>query len=129
MDPSVSAPAPADPRRELGDYGEALAARFLRERGMSILARNWRCEIGEIDLVARDGACLVVVEVKTRRGSRFGLPVEAVTWSKLLRLRRLAAAWLRDSPAGTESVRIDVVGVLVPPGEPPRIHHVRGVGS
>ncbi len=129
MDPSPTPVPPVDHRRELGHYGEALAARFLRERGMNILARNWRCATGEIDLVARDGGCLVVVEVKTRRGSRFGLPVEAVTWAKLVRLRRLAAAWLREHPDGTESVRIDVVGVLVPPGERPRIHHVRGVGS
>ena len=61
---------------------------------MQVLDRNWRCEHGEIDLVALDGDCLVVCEVKTRRSTAFGEPVEAVTWRKAARLRRLAAAWL-----------------------------------
>jgi putative endonuclease len=120
---------PSNPRRELGEYGEALAARFLREQGMVILARNWRCATGEIDIVARDGDCLVVCEVKTRRGSRFGMPVEAVTWAKVVRLRRLAAAWLHADGARAGSVRIDVVGILVPVDGPPRVHHVPAVGS
>ncbi len=126
--------APDDGRRSLGTYGEALAARYLRERGLTVLARNWRCEVGEIDIVALDGDCLVVCEVKTRRGSRFGLPVEAVTWAKLLRLRRLAAAWLhaQDPASGGPrigAVRIDVIGVLRPAAGPARLHHVVGVGS
>jgi len=127
--PGGRAEVASDPRRGLGDYGEALAARFLRDRGMVVLARNWRCEAGEIDIVARDGDCLVVCEVKTRRGSRFGLPVEAVTWAKVLRLRRLAAAWLHAHDDAVASVRIDVVGVLAPLDGPPRVHYVPGVGS
>ncbi len=122
-------PSRGDPRQALGDYGEALAARYLRERGLTVLARNWRCAVGEIDIVALDGECLVVCEVKTRRGSRFGLPVEAVTWAKLVRLRRLAAAWLHENGAGVAAVRIDVIGVLYPPGGPARVQHVVGVGS
>ncbi len=131
----VPPPEPAeDGRRSLGAYGEALAARYLRERGLTVLARNWRCDVGEIDIVALDGRCLVVCEVKTRRGSRFGLPVEAVTWAKLLRLRRLAAAWLHaqePAPGGPAiaAVRIDVVGVLRPAVGPARLHHIVGVGS
>jgi putative endonuclease len=121
-------PTPDD-RRELGRYGERLAERHLRSRGMVILDRNWRCEHGEIDLVARDGDCLVVCEVKTRSGTGFGEPVEAVTWRKAARLRRLAAAYVRALPGPVEQVRVDVVGVLRQPGAPVRLRHVVGVGT
>ncbi|HMM96660.1 YraN family protein [Phycicoccus sp.] len=117
-----------DPRRALGRYGEALAARYLRERGLRVLERNWRCEHGEVDIVALDDGCLVVCEVKTRRDTAFGDPVEAVTVAKAMRLRRLAAAYARAHP-GPAAVRIDVVGVLCRPGAPPLVRHVVGVGS
>ena len=80
---------------------------------MQVLERNWRCEHGEIDLVALDGDCLVVCEVKTRRSTGFGEPVEAVTWRKAARLRRLAAAWLAGHDVRSRwQVRVDVVGIL-----------------
>ena len=116
-------------RAALGRYGEQLAARYLREQGMEVVERNWRCEHGEVDIVARDGSCLVVCEVKTRRGTAFGDPVEAVTVAKAMRLRRLTRAYLRERGRHPGPVRIDVVGVLCEPGRPPLIRHVRGVGS
>ena len=112
----------------LGRYGEDLAARYLAERGMEVLDRNWRCEHGEIDLVALDGDCLVVCEVKTRRSTLFGDPVEAVTWRKAARLRRLASAWLADHDLRPAGVRIDVVGILRPDTGPAALRHVRGLG-
>jgi putative endonuclease len=105
-----------------------VAARHLADDGMRIVARRWRCPIGEIDIVAVDGDCLVVCEVKTRRSTLSGLPVEAVTRSKLHRLRRLAAAWLADQDAAFAEVRLDVVAVLVPRRGGPVVEHVRGVG-
>ena len=84
--------------RGLGTYGERMAARYLRDVGLEVLDQNWRCPLGEIDLVARDGACLVVCEVKTRRSTTFGSPVEAVDHRKLARLRRLSASWLAEQP-------------------------------
>ena len=117
------------PRAALGRYGEELAARYLREQGMEVLERNWRCAHGEVDIVARDGTCLVVCEVKTRRGAAFGDPVEAVTVAKTMRLRRLVGAYLHERGGHAGSVRIDVVGVLCEAGRPPRLRHVRGVGS
>ena len=82
-----------------------------------MLERNWRCAQGEIDIVALDGDCLVVCEVKTRRGSAFGDPVEAVTSRKAARLRRLAACWLAEHGGVQRAadVRVDVIGVLRPP--------------
>lgn len=121
---------PAEPPRlRLGRYGEDLAARYLRERGLTVLERNWRCEHGEIDIVAQDAGCLVVCEVKTRRGTGYGDPVEAVTVAKALRLRRLAAAYVRARELRPQAIRVDVVGVLCRPGRPARVRHVVGVGS
>lgn len=114
-------------RAALGAYGETLAARYLTSRGMVVLDRNWRCELGEIDLVLRDGRVLVVCEVKTRRSEAFGSPLEAVTEPKAARLRRLAARWLGDHAVHPDEVRIDLVGVLLERGTPPRVDHVCGV--
>jgi putative endonuclease len=114
-------------RSALGAYGEALAARHLTEQGMVVLDRNWRCDLGEVDLVLRDGRVLVVCEVKTRSSLAYGTPIEAVTEQKAARLRRLAARWLADHEVHPDEVRLDIVGVLVPPSGPVEVDHVRGV--
>src|SRR3954454_23694004 len=111
----------------VGDYGERVAQRFLLAQGMSVLSRGWRCRYGEIDIVAVDGDCLVVCEVKTRRSVLAGTPLDAVTPKKLARLRRLGAAWLAEHGGGYPEVRIDVVAVLVPRRGGPRVEHVRGL--
>jgi putative endonuclease len=111
----------------VGDYGERVAQRFLVDQGMRVLSRGWRCRQGEIDLVAVDGDCLVVCEVKTRRSVLAGTPLDAVTPAKLSRLRKLGAAWLAEHGGGYPEVRIDVVAVLVPRRGGPRIEHVRGL--
>lgn len=111
----------------VGQFGERLAAEHLRADGMVILDRRWRCPLGEVDIVAVDGECLVVVEVKTRRSVLTGLPVEAVTPRKLGRLRRLTAAWLADRAESWPEIRIDVVAVLLPRRGAPEVEHLRGV--
>ena len=116
-------------RTRLGRYGEDLAVRYLRDLGMEVLDRNWRCEHGEVDVVAIDSDHLVICEDKTRRSLAFGEPVEAVTRAKAARLRRLAAAYVRSHETGSARVRIDVLGILFRAGEPPLVRHVRGVGS
>ncbi len=116
-----------DTRGSLGEYGEQVAERHLVGAGLRILDRNWRCALGEVDRVAMDGDTLVICEVKTRRGLDYGSPLEAVTWRKLARLRRLAAQWIRDHDAHPAAVRIDVVGVLARPGAGAVVEHLRGV--
>jgi putative endonuclease len=112
----------------LGRYGEDLAVATLTSAGIDVICRNWRCREGEIDVLARDGSTLVVCEVKTRAGLLFGTPLEAVTALKLARLRRLAVRWLDDvKPSWVRAIRVDVVGVVYPPGGTPRVEHVRGV--
>ena len=99
-------------RKEFGASAERVAALFLEQRGYQILARNVRTRHGEIDLIAQQGAELVFVEVKARRGSAHGTPEEAVTPRKQLQLVKLAEAFLaeQDAFAGREW-RIDVVAV------------------
>lgn len=118
----------AERRRLLGERGETIAARHLTRLGMVLLDRNWRCDAGEIDLVLRDGTVLVICEVKTRSSLDFGSPLEGVTQVKVDRLRRLAARWLRVHEAHPDEVRIDMVGVLVPPGGQVEVEHVEGIG-
>lgn len=118
----------------LGIYGENVAVAHLVAAGLTILDRNWRCEIGEIDIVARDGSTLVVCEVKTRSSNRFGVPLEGVTPRKAARLRRLAARWLLDQSVRPDAVRpdevrIDLVGVLRSDRGAAHVEHVRGVTS
>jgi putative endonuclease len=114
-------------RQELGRYGEIAAAGYLEQRGMQVLARNWRCRYGEIDIVAREGAVLVFCEVKTRRGTGFGVPLAAITATKLARMRRLAALWLEENGGHRGPVRIDAVGLIRHPDGRFEIEHVRGV--
>lgn len=111
----------------VGSYGEQVAVNHLQRNGFVVLDRNWRCDIGEIDVVAREGDCLVVVEVKTRRSDRFGSPAEAVTAAKLARLRRLAARWIADSGIHPPRVRIDVLAVRPQPSGAAKVEHLRSV--
>ena len=84
--------AGASDRGGLGRYGEEVAAEHLVAAGLTIVARNWRCREGEVDIVALDGDVLVMCEVKTRRGVGFGTPLDAVTPAKAARLRRAIRA-------------------------------------
>lgn len=97
-------------RRELGQRGEALAVAHLKRKGLRIETRNFRCRLGEIDLIARDGNVLVFVEVRSRTSREFGLPQESVDYRKQQRLRRIAQVYLQGRPE--TAVRFDVVAVL-----------------
>lgn len=115
-------------RARLGRYGEDLAAQHLTAAGWQVLARNWRCTEGELDLVALEsGRVVVFVEVKTRSGTAFGEPAEAVGPRKARRIRLLAMRWLAEHrPPGVFELRFDVLSVLRRRGEPPVVTHLRG---
>jgi len=113
----------------VGRYGEAVAARHLVEAGMSIVSRNWRCPIGEVDIIALDGDALVFCEVKTRSSVAFGTPSEGVTRAKVARLRRLAVHWLATERSDTDfwrDIRFDVVSVLRNSRGAATVNHIRG---
>jgi len=111
---------------ELGRAGEDRAAQYLTHLGYTVLARNWRCRAGEIDLVVADARDVVVVEVKTRRGVDFGHPFEAIDARKRVRLWRLAVAWAaehRDVVQGRR-LRIDAIGLTGPHPADARLEHL-----
>jgi putative endonuclease len=100
-------------RGQLGAGGEDVAAAHLTSLGYAVLERNYRCERGEIDIVAERDGVIVFCEVKTRRTDRWGAPSEAVNFHKQARLRRLAAHWLAERGVGQRSVRFDVISLVV----------------
>src|SRR3954471_16504866 len=112
----------------LGAYGERVAARRLVEQGRVLVDRHWSCDLGEIDLVLRDGDVLVCCEVKTRTSTLFGHPLEAVTPAKAERLRQLAVRWVEEHEAQPGGIRIDLVGVLLAERGAADFEHIRGVG-
>jgi putative endonuclease len=93
--------------------GESSAATWYVQHDYDVLARNWRCRSGEIDLVATKDGILVISEVKTRSSSYFGPPSSAVDHIKQRRLRQLAVMWLSERPGSYRSIRFDVVEVLL----------------
>lgn len=111
----------------LGRYGEDVAVAYLQHQGMTVIERNWRCDVGEIDIVAREGSTLVICEVKTRSSTDFGAPVQHLTPRKMRRLRQLAYRWLVERQVHAPAVRIDVIGVVQAATGAPIIDHVRGV--
>ena len=111
----------------IGRYGERVAARFLADAGMEIVDRNWRCPVGELDLVARLGAVVVFAEVKTRSSDAYGHPSEAIDDGKADRLRRLAVNWLEAHGLDFAEVRFDVVSVTRQRRGPARVEHAIGV--
>lgn len=112
---------------ELGRRGEDLAAQFLECAGYTVIDRNWRCARGEIDIVARDGDDTVFVEVKTRSGTAFGHPFEAITEQKLARLKKLARTWWEAHSYRRGVIRIDAISVIASGAGEPVIEHLRRV--
>ena len=119
-------------KQQLGVRGEDLACAELQRQGMQVLERNWRCRLGEIDIVAAEagasGLTLVFCEVKCRSGLGFGHPLEAITFSKMRTLRQLAALWMREHQVRASAIRLDAIGVVLAAGQEPSLSHVRAVG-
>ena len=109
------------PHLALGAWGERVAERRYRRDGYRVLARNWRCPSGEIDLILERRGVVVFSEVKTRSSTAFGLPAEAVDRRRQSRLRAAAAAWIRSTGAHPTELRFDVVSVL-----PGRVERLEG---
>lgn len=110
-------------RRELGQWGEEIAASYLVKKGLKIVERNVQIRSGEIDIVALDRQTLVFVEVKTRRQTKYGLPFESVTRKKQQKLRELALYYLQMHK-GASSFRFDVCSIVLPANQKYEIVHI-----
>jgi putative endonuclease len=112
--------------KEIARRGEDAAAAYVERVGMTIEQRNWRTRIGEIDIVARDGATLVLIEVKTRRSERAGTAEEAVSPTKQRRIVRLAEAYGATTGGVAGQVRFDVIAIRVLSDDRALLRHYRG---
>lgn len=118
-----SLPPMSAARQALGELGEQIAARWLRRAGWRVVQRRFRSGHRDIDLVVERDGTVAFVEVKARRGARFGHPVEAVNWRKQKELAKSAQVWIDRHGQPAEVYRFDVIGILVD-GEQVRIRHV-----
>lgn len=115
-------------KKEIGEFGEAVAENFLRADNYEILAKNYRTRIGEIDIIAKKDKKLAFVEVKTRTSEIYGLPQESITKRKLIRMLRSAMFYLAENNIKNNSFRIDVISVqLEKTGKVARIEHIKNV--
>jgi putative endonuclease len=118
----------ADTRRKLGQWGERAAARYLEARGCQVVATNWRCTAGEVDLVVQDGEWMAFVEVRTRRGQAYGTPEESITAAKLARMATVAESYVYEQ--GWEGDwRLDVVAIRARHGQEPEIEWYQNVSQ
>ncbi|HNX91908.1 MAG TPA: YraN family protein [Syntrophomonas sp.] len=107
----------------LGRQGEEIAANYLQKQGYEILARNFRCRYGELDIICRKNAVIVFVEVKTRRSELFGSPEEAITRSKIEHIRKVALFYLAENKTHCRETRFDVISIMMK-ADQPDINHI-----
>lgn len=111
----------------MGNAAEDFAAAFLVSKGMTIIAKQFRTQIGEVDIIAKDGDEIVFVEVKARKTMEFGYPEESVTRSKLRKIAAAGETFLRANHLLDSPFRIDVVAMDLST-DPPGMHYLVGVG-
>ena len=116
-------PNSMDSRKQTGRRGEDIAAAYLLEKGYRLIGRNWRCPVGELDIIAEEGSTLVFIEVRTRSSRRYGSAEESITPTKQARLIELAHSYLQEMEISDRPWRIDVVAVQLGPGLP-QVNHV-----
>ncbi len=118
-------------RRKTGQVGENAARSYLEKLGYKVVDTNYRCPLGEIDIVARDNDTTVIVEVRTRTGSGFGIPEESITPGKARRLRRLALYYLQSVYRREVPCRIDLVAVTINSAthNVVRVNHIQNIIS
>jgi len=118
-------------RRQIGLAGEKAARAYLEEQGYEIIETNYRCPLGEVDIIARDRDFLVLVEVRTRTGLSFGGPEESINAEKARRLQRLALYYLKSFTNKELPCRIDLVAVILNRHNRAleSLNHIRGILS
>ncbi|MBM9519804.1 YraN family protein [Desulforhopalus vacuolatus] len=109
-------------RQLLGKSGEEMAATELKRKGYTIHARNWRCQYGEIDIIAEKDNCIAIVEVKTRSSEKFGPPTSAVNRRKQGKITRATECWLQENHLDAD-IRFDVIAIVQQRGCKPLLEH------
>ncbi len=117
-----------DLRKQHGNQGEEMAAAYLKDKGYAIVCRNYRCPVGEIDLVARDGEYWVFVEVRSRWAAGYSTPEQSITKAKKHKLWQLGAYYLQNEIGREVICRFDLIGISAH-GKSPVINHIKGILS
>lgn len=112
-----------DQRQVFGQEGERIAERYLSKKGYRLVERNYRCPMGEVDLIVLDRRVIVFVEVKTRHDDRFGVPLESVHPRKQRKMIKAALWFLSEHKLHNREARFDVVGISLA-GQEPVVEHV-----
>lgn len=113
-------------RRATGKRGEDLAADYLTQQGLVVVERNYRCQWGEIDIICRQGALLVFVEVRSKTSDRYGTPEESINRVKISRIRKTAMEYLNNHPEGRSGkLRFDFIAVTFKEHQG-SINHIKG---
>lgn len=114
-----------DSPKEVGNKGEKLAVKFLKRKGYKITQRNYKCKLGEIDIIAKHDGTVVFVEVKTRQTQEFGAPQYAITAAKKRQISRVALLYIREKKMVDQSCRFDVIAITFSPeSRKPNIEHI-----
>lgn len=104
-------------RLDLGELGEKLAQKKIKSLGYKCIEKNYRCPLGEIDLIAKDGDCLVFIEIKTRKGRSIGYAKEAVDQRKKRHISKVALAYMKSNNCVDVKSRFDVIAINIKGGK------------
>ncbi len=110
--------------KALGRWGEERASEYLSHKGLNVLERNYRCPVGEIDIIAQQDDALVFIEVKTRRSLDFGLPAESVTFKKQMKYFKIAQYYMKEKGIKDLNCRFDVIEVILDRDGSCQFHHI-----
>lgn len=111
-------------RQILGKQGEMSAAKYLKDKGYTVVTQNYRCTYGEVDIIAKDGETIVFVEVKTRSSKAFGTPLAAVDYRKQQQISKTAFAYIEEQRLGDLDARFDVISIIKKKGTQVQIDHI-----
>ena len=112
MQSEIRTQAMLNQRQKFGEKGESMAARYLKTTGYKIIEKNYRTQLGEIDIIAQDGKTIVFVEVKSRRSVQFGSPKWAITPQKQRKISMVALQYLKKTDQSSAKARFDVVTII-----------------
>jgi putative endonuclease len=113
----------SDYRKQVGNKGESLAEDYIKRKGYKIIQRNYRCRLGEIDIIAKDDDTIVFIEVRTKQNENFGSPQDSVTSTKINKISKTALRFIQEKNLSGYSYRFDFIAITFSQGKP-NIEHI-----
>jgi putative endonuclease len=113
----------SDYKKQIGNKGESLAEDYIKRKGYEVIHRNYRCKLGEIDIIAKDGDTIVFIEVRTKQNENFGSPQDSVTSTKISKISKTALSFIQEKNLSGYSYRFDFIAITFSQGKP-NIEHI-----